>query len=89
MITTKLTKENFAKVIGSRCSMKINSKKFLGYSRIIDAKEYAIFERPAKADAIVAAYGDIVVKRRGDSLFYIPNVRIPFISYRIDLSTKN
>ncbi len=89
MITSKFTKENVAKLIGSRRSLKINQTKILGYSRIIDTEEYAIYERPMKADVVVAAYGDIVIKQRGDRLFYIPNARVPFIKYRIDLCEKD
>lgn len=73
MITAKFTKENAAKLIGTRCAMKSNPRSFLGYKRIIDTEEYAVFEHPVKAASVVAAYGDIVVKRRGNTLFYIPN----------------
>lgn len=89
MITAKLTKENAAKVIGTRCAMKSNPHSFLGYKRIVDTEEYAVFERPVKAASVVAAYGDIVVKRRGDTIYYVPNVRVPFISYRIELCDRN
>lgn len=88
MITTKFTKEDLAKLIGSRRLVKSGSTKILGYSRIINTEEYAVYERPIKADIVVAAYGDIVVKRRGDRLFYIPNARVPFIKYRVDLCEK-
>ena len=86
MITAKLTKENAAKLIGTRCAMKSNPRSFLGYKRIIDTEEYAVFEQAA---SVVAAYGDIVVKRRGNTLFYIPNVRAPFLNYRIELCDRN
>ena len=89
MITAKLTKENAAKLIGTRCAMKSNPRSFLGYKRIIDTEEYAVFEHPVKAASVVAAYGDIVVKRRGNTLFYIPNVRAPFLNYRIELCDRN
>lgn len=89
MITAKLTKENAAKLIGTRCAMKSNPRSFLGYKRIIDTEEYAVFEHPVKAASVVAAYGDIVVKRRGNTLFYIPNVRVPFLNYRIELCDRN
>ena len=89
MITDKITKENAAKLIGSRRPLKTDATRVLGYSRIIDTEEYAVYERPVKADMIVAAYGDIAVKRRGDRLFYIPNARVPFIKYRIDLCEKD
>ena len=78
MITDKITKENAAKLIGSRWPLKTDATRVLGYSRIIDTEEYAVYERPVKADMVVAAYGDIAVKRRGDRLFYIPNARVPF-----------
>ena len=89
MITAKFTKENAAKLIGTRCAMKSNPRSFLGYKRIIDTEEYAVFEHPVKAASVVAAYGDIVVKRRGNTLFYIPNVRTPFLNYRIELCDRN
>lgn len=89
MITSKFTKENAAKLIGSRRALKTDPTKIFGYSRIIDTDEYAVYERPMKADMVVAAYGDTVVKRRGDRLFYIPNGRVPFIKYRIDLCEKD
>ena len=89
MITTKFTKENVAKLIGSRRLVRTDSTKILGYSRIINTEEYAVYERPIKADIVVAAYGDIVVKRRGDRLFYIPNARVPFIKYKVDLCKEN
>lgn len=84
----KLTKENIAKFIGTRCSVNTASRKFLDYARIIDTKEYAVFERPIKGDYIVAAYGDVVVKRRGNTLIYIPNARVPFINYKIKLCNR-
>ena len=40
MITAKFTKENAAKLIGTRCAMKSNPRSFLGYKRIIDTEEY-------------------------------------------------
>lgn len=89
MITAKFTKENIAKLIGTRLAVKTDLTRILGYSRIIETKEYAVFERPVKADMVVAAHGDIVVKRRDDLLFYIPNARVPFIKYRIDLCESN
>ena len=89
MIIDKITKENAAKLIGSRWPLKTDATRVLGYSRIIDTEEYAVYERPVKADMVVAAYGDIAVKRRGDRLFYIPNARVPFIKYRIDLCEKD
>ena len=89
MITAKFTKENAAKLIGTRRAMKSNLRSFLGYKRIIDTEEYAVFEHPVKAASVVAAYGDIVVKRRGNTLFYIPNVRTPFLNYRIELCDRN
>ena len=42
MITAKYTKENAAKLIGTRCVMKSNPRSFLGYKRIIDTEEYAV-----------------------------------------------
>ena len=54
MITDKITKENAAKLIGSRRSLKTDATRVLGYSRIIDTKEYAVYERPVKADMVVA-----------------------------------
>ena len=89
MITAKYTKENAAKLIGTRCVMKSNPRSFLGYKRIIDTEEYAVFEHPVKAASVVAVYGDIVVKRRRNTLFYIPNVRVPFLNYRIELCDRN
>ena len=70
MITDKITKENAAKLIGSRWPLsETDATRVLGYSRIIDTEEYAVYERPVKADMVVAAYGDIAVKRRGVILF--------------------
>ena len=89
MIIAKLTKENVAKLIGTRCAMKSNAHSFLGYKRIIDTGEYAVFEHPLKAASVVSAYGDVVVKRKGNTLFYIPNVRFPFLNYRIELCARN
>ena len=36
MITSKFTKENAAKLIGSRRALKTDPTKIFGYSRIID-----------------------------------------------------
>lgn len=54
MITDKITKENAAKLIGSRRPLKTDATRVLGYSRIIDTEEYAVSERPVKADMVVA-----------------------------------
>ena len=38
MITAKLTKENAAKLIGTRCAMKSNPRSFLGYKELLTPK---------------------------------------------------
>lgn len=53
MIIDKITKENAAKLIGSRWPLKTDATRVLGYSRIIDTEEYAVYERPVKADMVV------------------------------------
>ena len=84
-----VTKELIAKVIGSRKKMIFNPDRFLGYPKIIDAQEYSIYERPIMGDKIVAAYGNIVVKQRGDVfLKYIPDSRVPWLSYCIKLNER-
>ena len=44
MITAKLTKENAAKLIGTRCAMKSNLHSFLGYAGVYwtEGGEFAI-----------------------------------------------
>ena len=54
VITDKITKENAAKLIGSRWPLKTDATRVLRYSRIIDTEEYAVYERPVKADMVVA-----------------------------------
>ena len=53
MITDKKTKENAAKQNGSTTPKKTDATRVLGYSRIIDTEEYAVYERPVKADMVV------------------------------------
>lgn len=89
MIAAKLTKENAARLIGIRCAMKSNPHNFLGYKRVIDTEEYTVFECPLKAASVVAACRDIMVKRRENTLFYVPNVRTSFLNYRIELYDRN
>ena len=86
MMHNLLTRELIAKVIGSQTTIRINPKRCLGYSMIIDSSEYSIYERPLKADKIVAAYGYTVVKlRKGNCLTYYPDARVPFLNYQIKL----
>lgn len=84
-----VSKELIASVFGSRCHVRINPNRFLGYRKIVDSHEYSIYERPLKADKVVAAYGDVIVKKRGlNKLIYIPDARIPQINYHIKLTNR-
>ena len=81
-----ITKEMISNVLGSRQHMKFNPNCFLGYRKIVDSLEYSVYERPLKADKIVAAFNDTVVKKRDENtLIYLPNARIPQIKYIIKL----
>lgn len=83
------TKELIADVLGSRQSVKFNPNCFLGYRKIIDSHEYSVYERPLKADKIIAAFNDTVVKKRGENmLIYLPNARTPQVKYIIRLSNN-
>lgn len=78
-----------ADVLGSWRHIPSPKKHYLGYSRIVENCEYAIYERPLKADKIVAACGDSIVKLHGKTtLILIPNARVPMIRYVVKLNSE-
>lgn len=86
----EITRELLAQIFGSRKHVCNAKYSFMGYKQIVNNKEYAIYERPIKTDKIIAAYGDTIVKKRGNhTLIYIPNARIPWINYHIELNERN
>lgn len=84
-----ITKELLADVLGSRRSVKVNPNSYQGYRKIVDVQEYSVYERPLKGDKIVAAFGNTIVKKRGNTmLIYVPDVRIPWLKYVIKLNNS-
>ena len=89
MITAKLTKRNAIKLIGTRCAMKLNPRSFLGYKKIIDTEEYAVFEHPVKRSFVVAAMAILCGKAEEEHIVLHSKCRAPFLNYRIELCDRN
>lgn len=83
----KITKVKIAEYIGSRIPYHQKQNRIMGYVKISDYKDYAIYQRPLKSINVIAAFNNMVVLKKDDkTILILPHYRFPYLRYTVRLN---